>query len=405
MNRAREGSLIGRTAGIMDCRHFDICGGCSLPRMPYEQQLALKRSRLADVLGIDVPPLIPSPAISGFRQKVAFVFGAGPRGEGLVMGHYGRGSNRIVAAEECPVHSSRGNRIAFALRDHLAQARIGAADAGGVLRHLIVRTSADNREAIAMLVVSRNDKALRAPIRRLLASAERPDGFFLNINAKPGPYMVGRETIRIDGRGHVRERGAGEGDDGRPVDFLVSPTTFFQTNVGAARELVRLVKDGIGNAARVLDLYAGSGLFALPVALAGATVAAVEENRQAVDDLKANIRFNRLPDARLRPICARVEDALPRVAGDRWDAVVLNPPRSGCAAAVVDGVFRRIKAERAVYVSCNPEALASDLRAITDSGYAIASIQPVDMFPHTDHIETVIVFSRTRPGTPQRSHR
>jgi 23S rRNA (uracil1939-C5)-methyltransferase len=379
----------------MECSHFGICGGCSLPRMPYEQQLALKRRRLVELLGIDVPPLVPSPLISGFRQKLAFVFGSGPRGEGLIMGHYMRASNRIVPVRECPVHSSRGNRIAFALRDCLAQARIGAADAGGVLRHVIVRTSADDREAVAMLVVSRNDKSLRTPIRRFLASADRPDGFLLNINAKPGPYMVGPETIRIHGRGDVRERDAGGGASGtRAISFLVSPTAFFQTNVAVARELVRLVAEGIGNAGRVLDLYAGSGLFALPIARAGATVAAVEENRQAIEDLKANIRFNRIPETRLRPICARVEEALGRGARESWDAVVLDPPRSGCAPAVLEGVFRRIRPKRVVYVSCNPEALAADLPAVTAGAYLIESVQPVDMFPHTGHIETVATFSR-----------
>jgi 23S rRNA (uracil1939-C5)-methyltransferase len=386
----------------MDCKHFGTCGGCSLPGMPYAQQLALKRARLAELLGIDVPPLIPSPAISAFRQKVAFVFGAGPPGEGLVMGHYARGSKAIVAVEECPVHSTRGNRIAFALRDHLVRARIGAADTGGILRHVIVRTSADDREAVAMLVVSRNDQALRAPIRRFLASADRPDGFFLNTNEKPGPYMVGRETIRIGGRASVREREAAGHTGTGAVDFLVSPTAFFQTNVGAARELVRLVKEGTAHAGRVLDLYAGTGLFALTIAQAGAAVVAVEEHRQAIEDLQANIAFNRVARARLRPVCARVEDALGRVVRDRWDAVVLDPPRSGCAPAVVDGVFCRIRPERAVYVSCNPEALAADVRTITACGYRISSVQAVDMFPHTEHIETVVTFRKGGGGRPGR---
>ena len=106
--------------------------------------------------------------------------------------------------------------------------------------------------------------------------------------------------------------------------------------------------------------------------------------------------MNRIADARLRPICARVEDALARLARDRWDGVVLDPPRSGCTPAVLDGVFSRIRPERAVYVSCNPDALATDIRTITASGYGIASVQPVDMFPHTEHIETVTVFSRSR---------
>src|SRR5262245_33128176 len=167
----------------MICRHFGTCGGCSVVSVPYDAQLARKRARLAEVLGRDVPPLVPSPQESAFRQKAAFVFGSERHGGRLVMGHYAAGSNRIVPVEECPVHSARANRIAFALRDRLARANIRTADSpGGVLRHLVLRTTHDDTEAVAMLVVARNDKALRAPVRALMASSEAPDGFFININ-------------------------------------------------------------------------------------------------------------------------------------------------------------------------------------------------------------------------------
>ena len=101
------------------------------------------------------------------------------------------------------MHHERGNRIAFALRDRLRRAP--RTRCPGILRHIVIRTTADGREASAMLVVTRNDKSLRAPVRGFLASPERPDGFFLNIHDKPGPYMVGDETIKIEGRSHVKE--------------------------------------------------------------------------------------------------------------------------------------------------------------------------------------------------------
>src|SRR5262249_26538495 len=153
-----------------------------------------------------------------FRQKIAFVFGSGPGGRGLVMGHYQRESHRIVPVEECPVHSDRGNRIAFALRDLLIRAGISAAGPPltGILRHLIIRTTRDDSEAVAMLVVTRNDKSLRKPVRALLESQERPDGFFINIHDGPGPFMVGPQTIRIAGRSHVRETVGG-------LSYLISP--------------------------------------------------------------------------------------------------------------------------------------------------------------------------------------
>lgn len=374
----------------MNCKHFGVCGGCSLPGVLYAEQLLQKQHRLARLLGMPVPPLVPSPRDERFRTKVAFVFGPEGQGRGLVMGHYARGSKQIVRVDECPVHSDRGNRIAFALRDRLVRARIYGAGAqrNGLVRHLIVRTTEDDRQAVAMLVVTRNDRALRTPIRGLLASADRPDGFFINIHDRPGPYMVGSETIRIDGHSHVKQDGLAG------TSFLVSPTAFFQTNVGAAREIVQLVVAGVGDAKHVLDLYAGSGLFSLPLVKAGARVTAVEENRQAMKDAEANIRLNRIPGGLVRLITASVEDALPRVARDPWDAVVMDPPRQGCPREVLEGVFHQIRPPRAVYVSCNPEALAAELPVILNAGYRVASIQPVDMFPHTDHIETVVALSR-----------
>ena len=221
----------------MLCKHFGVCGGCTLPGMPYPDQLRKKRKELSQLLHIDTPPVIPSPQESGFRSKVAFVFGQG------VMGHYALKSQRIVPIDECPVHQERGNRIAFALRDRLAR----VSSISSLLRHIIVRTTADGREASAMLVVRANDKALRAPVKKFLASDDKPDGFFVNIHTKPGPYMVGDETLKIEGRSHVKETVGG-------VSYLVSPTAFFQTNVGAAGQLVEVVLAEVGQAKKVLDL-------------------------------------------------------------------------------------------------------------------------------------------------------
>jgi len=389
------------------CRHFGVCGGCDWQNLAYGEQLDRKRqeltARLVAAAGTRVPAVKPVIGMASdatgwpwqFRHKAAFVFGDAPDGHGAALGHFAANSPRVIPVVECPVHASRANQVAFALQDQLARARVPAAGPAlrGILRHLIVRTTRDGREVGAMLVVTRNDKILRPPIRSFLATEYAPDGFYLNIHDKPGPYMIGRETMRLSGRSHVREAVAG-------ASFLISPTAFFQTNVDAAERLVELVLAAAADRAsmKVLDLYGGSGLFTIPLAKRGHHVTLIDENRQSVHDAEANVRLNRIAADRVRTIAARVEDALQRLRRDPMDFVVLDPPRQGCPPEVLQGVFQQLRPAIAVYVSCNPEALAAELPSILDAGYAVTDIQPVDMFPHTTHIETVVRLE-ARPST------
>ena len=199
------------------------------------------------------------------------------------------------------------------------------------------------------------------------------------------PFIFGPETRRITGTERLREDVSG-------AAFLISPTAFFQTNVKAAEILVRLVLEAVPADATVLDLYAGAGLFALPLARRGHHVVAVEANPTAVTDGEASLRLNRIPAERCRFIAKPVGAVTRRrlAAG----AVVLDPPREGCEAAVVDDVFGRIRPTTAIYVSCNPDTLGRDLKRAAGYGYEIRSLQPVDMFPHTPHIETVVVIAQ-----------
>jgi 23S rRNA (uracil1939-C5)-methyltransferase len=325
---------------------------------------------------------------------VHFVFGGGD--SQLTMGHYTARSRRVIDVRECPVHADAGNALAFQLKDAYARARITAAPQG-TLKSLAIRVGHHTPELMATLVVTEpSDKRLRAATRAMLERPGAPTSFHLNVHPRGDAFVFGRETRRIAGPERMRESVAG-------VSFLLSPTAFFQTNVRAAESLVRLVRDAIPAGARVLDLYAGVGLFALPLARDGHHVVAVEENRTAVADGEASLRLNAIPAERCRFVARRAEDAIgqftrpDRARSASPDAVVLDPPREGCSPSVIQAVFHTLAPARAVYVSCNPEALARDLGAIVESGYRIESLQPVDMFPHTEHVETVAVLSR-RPG-------
>jgi 23S rRNA (uracil1939-C5)-methyltransferase len=386
------------------CRHFAVCGGCAWQHIAYPEQLRRKTAALAALLrrtmGEGAPRVAPAIGTEvgpdgmpwGFRQKSAFVFGRGP--EGLVMGHFARGTHDVVPVEECPVHSDRANGIAFALRDALAAAAVPAAGitTEGLARHVVVRTSRDEKEAVAMLVVTRDEPVVRQALDRFLAGPAVPEGLVLNLHDRPGPFLVGRESRRVAGSGHVREDSLGP-------EFLVSPSSFFQTNVAAAATLVRLVLEALPGETglRVLDLYSGSGLFALPIALRGHGVTAVEESRKATRDADLSRRRNGVGEDRLKLVCSSVERALPHLRPDDFEAVVLDPPREGCPPEVVREVFGRLRPARAVLVSCNPEALARELPLAVQAGYRVLRVQPVDMFPLTPHVEAVAVLARARP--------
>ena len=385
------------------CRHAEACGGCAWQHIAYPEQLRKKTATL-DVLlrksmGKSAPRVLPAIGmpVGGdgmpwrFRQKAAFVFGRGSAG-GLVMGHFARGTNDVVPVEECPVHAGRANRIAFALRDALVAAAIPAAGTGtdGLARHVVVRTTRDEKEAVAMLVATRDDPALRAPLDAVLAGALKPEGLVLNLHDRPGPWLLGRESKRVAGTGHVKEEALG------PV-FFVSPASFFQTNVAAAATLVRLVGEALPGETglRVLDLYSGGGLFALALAMRGHSVTAVEESRKSVRDAELNRRQNGVSEERLKLVSSKVEKALPYLKPGAFDAVVLDPPREGCPPAVIREVFGRLKPSRGIIVSCDPEALARELPLAVAAGYRVVRVQPVDMFPHTPHTESVTVLERS----------
>jgi 23S rRNA (uracil1939-C5)-methyltransferase len=346
----------------------------------------LVRAALPDApAALDMIPATPVDQPWGFRQKVQFVFGTAAGGTGRAeMGHYARGSRRVVEVDECPVHDPHGNETAYALRDAVTS------PAPAALAGVAVRVGHASTERMTTIVAAdERDPIVRAITKRFLR--DRPDtSVHLNLHTKRDGYVFGPVTRRLAGTERLREVVEG-------MSFLISPTAFFQTNVRAAGVLVRLVLDAVPAGGFVLDLYAGAGLFALPLAARGDRVLAVEEHPEAVADGHASLRLNRLDPARCRLVASRAEAFLrSRLARPRRapDAVVLDPPRSGCSQEVLAGVFGTLEPSRAVYVSCDPIALARDLREIVRHQYQVRSVQPVDMFPHTPYVETVVVLER-----------
>jgi 23S rRNA (uracil1939-C5)-methyltransferase len=381
------------------CRHFGPCGGCAWQHIAYDEQLALKRRMcerlLADALGPDAPRVEPTLAAAGpdgpwgYRNKVHFVFTE--RGGRAALGHFRRRSSAVLPVDECPVHAPDGNAIAFRTAEELRRDGIPAASADltkGTLRHLVVRVAGSTGERLLTAVVRRIDRRVPEALVRAVASDGDGTSVHMNLHQEDDPYLFGETTKKVRGRDRLREQVNG-------VSYLVSPTAFFQTNVAAAELLVRLVAEAVPDGAvTVLDLYAGAGLFALPLAKRGLRVTAVEEHPGAVADGVAARKLNGIDAARCRFVASRVEDALKRQLPSPPDVAILDPPRGGCEPRVLQQVLARLRPRRVIYVSCNPAALAADLATARGLGYRAERVQPVDMFPHTAHIEAVAVLTR-----------
>ena len=316
------------------CSHFGLCGGCAWQHIAYSEQLRLK-TELVDRLVTQAVPTSPAarPMIAAtplddpwhYRQKVHFVFGTpkpkssgGPGG--LVMGHYARGSRRVMAVRECPVHDERGNTVAFGLFG--SYSKIGGRQGLPTLKSIAIRVSDSTSETMATLVVTDNaDRRVRTATRKVLAAPRAPTSFHINVHPRGDAYIFGPETRRITGTERLREEVGG-------VTFLISPTAFFQTNVKAAEILVRLVLDSVPAGIPVLDLYAGAGLFALPLAKRGHRVTAVEANRAAVADGEASLRVSRIPPERCRFVAKPVSTFTPALAGSARRARTRRDSRS-----------------------------------------------------------------------------
>jgi len=389
------------------CPHFGACGGCTWQHIAYPEQLKLKERLLASTLELalgDRVAVLPAAGIDPpwqFRDKVHFVVGreAGSKGPKPALGHYAVHSRTFIPVKECRVHSEAGNRLAFKLRDLLAENGVPAAKddmpGSGVARHILVRTSARTGESQAVLVSTKRDfPALRSIAKAMTEGEDAASGFHLNIHRREGNLILGSFTRRITGHERLEEEVAG-------VRFRISPSSFFQTSVRAAETLVGLVIGALPSRpdGPVLDLYAGVGFFALPLARRGYRVTAVEENPIAIRDGIESGRRSGIRSCRF--VEGRVEEQIRSLSRqESFATVLLDPPREGCSERVLQLVARAVRPQRIVYVSCDPRALVRDLRILRAGGFAVEDVRPVDMFPQTAHIEAVAKLRYLGGGRP-----
>jgi 23S rRNA (uracil1939-C5)-methyltransferase len=402
------------------CRYFGTCGGCTWQQVDYAAQLQFKRQHVVDALeriggfrGVTVHPTLGSDRIYGYRNKMEFSFGdrwlpaetwsqvreqsAESSGDRFALGlHLRDRFNKILDLEECWLPSDEAARIVNVTRTFCIERGLTAYSTWthtGYLRNLVVRRSERSGEVMVNIVTS-DDRpdVVRALWERLSGELPGITTLVNNITQRKSQVALGEREIVVFGPGTITER------IGKRT-YRISANSFFQTNSAQAEKLYDTARTlaGFSKDDLVFDLYSGTGTIALHIADDVRSVVGIESAAPAVEDARQNAATNSVDNCTfllgdLKDTLTREREELARFGPP--DVVIVDPPRSGMHGAVIDQL-RSLAPRRIVYVSCNPATQARDLKLLCDHNlFRLEDVQPVDMFPHTFHIESVASISR-----------
>lgn len=393
--RARLASILSPSPDRLTppCPVAPECGGCSVQHLAYDGQLRWKEERVRQSLlrigGFAEAPVLPILGMERpyhYRNKAQYPVRTGPDGR-VVMGFYRQGSHDVVPSDDCLIQHPlivEAARTVRRLIEELGIAPYDEATGEGLLRHVVIRTSFARRESMIIAVTHGARFPQRSEwVRRVTRELDSVVSLIQSVQERPGNVVLGEAWELLWGRSYIVEELGG-------VEFEISPNAFFQVNPVQAVQLFDVARAyaALSGRERVWDVYCGAGSIGLYLADQAGEVRGVERVEEAVKDARRNARRNGVAHARFD--VGPAEEVLPRwvAEGGRADVCLLDPPRKGCdpraLAAVAEARPRRV-----IYVSCNPTSLARDLRFLVDRGYRLAAVQPVDMFPHTAHVEAV----------------
>jgi 23S rRNA (uracil1939-C5)-methyltransferase len=380
------------------CAHFPACGGCRFQDLAYEAQLDQKQAQVRDALqrlgGIAEPPLeriVPcEPEIFHYRNKVEYSFTRTPEGPALGFHKAGRW-DEVLELEKCWITTDLGNGLRDAVRDWAREERLEAysqADNSGYLRHLVVREGRNTGQALVQLVTAPGDHFEAGYFVDVVRRFPQVRSVHWSINDRPAE-VTNLPSRTLWGDGWIEEELNG-------LRFRVRPNAFLQTNTVMAERLYVLAREaaGLTGGETVWDLYCGIGTIGLSLARDALTVWGIEVSEESVACALENAELNAITNTAFFAgnVGDVVEELLERSGPP--NVIVVDPPRAGLAGRALRRLGR-IGAPRLVYVSCNPTTLAGDAKALRiEYGYELLSARPVDMFPHTPHVETVALFER-----------
>lgn len=374
------------------CKYAKKCGACQLLNMPYEKQLSFKMANEIKLLGrfCKIDEIIGMDNPCCYRNKSQYAFGV-YKGK-TVAGVYQSSTHRIVDIDSCLLTDKKADEIFAVVKKLLKSFKLKPYDektGTGFLRHLLVKTGFQSGETMVVLVTAAKEfPKKRSFINALVKNCPYITTVIQNVNSKFTSLVLGDVSEVLFGDGKITEELCG-------MKFRISPKAFYQINpiqteilYGKALEFADFKGDE-----EIIDAYCGTGTIGLIASSKVKSVIGVEINKDTVKDAKENAHLNGVDNIKF--FTADAGKFMTELAENRTkiDAVIMDPARAGADIPFLSSLVK-LSPEKVIYVSCNPETLARDLRYLTKNGYKVRKIQPVDMFPHTEHIENVVLLKR-----------
>ena len=402
ITKSKKNYAVGEIVEIIEPSPFRVerkcskelkdCGGCQIQELDYQEQLNIKTNEVKQVISrigklddVVVHPALGMEEPFRYRNKAQFPI---QKVDGVpVIGFYKKKSHDIIPTDECIIQHDVNDKIIKIIKTYIRAYKVSIYDEKthtGVLRHLVTKVGFTTKEVMVVLVA--NGKKL--PYLNELASVlkENIPGFktlVVNVNREKTNVILGNENRVIYGDGKINDN---IGD----LVFEISPLSFFQVNPLQTEVLYNKALEyaNLGENDTVFDIYCGIGTISLFLAQKAKKVYGIEIVEEAIKDAKRNAEINNLDNVEF--YVGKAEEVVPKMykQGKRANVVVVDPPRKGCDEKVLDTIVS-MEPDRVVYVSCNPSTLARDLNYLDERGYKCLEVQPVDMFPHSVHIENV----------------
>ncbi len=376
----------------LKCPHRKKCGGCQIQNLTYEKQLSFKQVKVIKLLGKyhHVNEIIGMEHPYHYRNKVQAAFGE-RKGE-IISGVYQSSTHNIVPVDSCLIEDEKADEIIVTIRKLLKSFKLRAFNdvtMKGFLRHVLIKRGFSSGEIMVVLVTAVMDFPKESQfVNALLSRHPEITTVVQNVNNKFTSLILGENSRVLYGNGYIEEDLCG-------FRFRISPKAFYQINPIQTEVLYNKAIDfaDLAGTERVLDAYCGTGTIGIIASKKAGKVVGVELNPDAVKDAKVNAELNNVKNIEFFEDDAGKFMVKTARKGESFDVVMMDPPRAGASLEFLRCLVE-LAPQKVVYVSCNPETLARDLSFLTRKGYRVRKIQPVDMFPHTEHVETVCLLTR-----------